>query len=153
MNRVIQFRALTINGEQVIGLLLISQGKQGQPPAGYYISNSAGMPWAYQVRPETIGQFSGFSDRKGRPIYEGDVLCPWSESIGPYCIVFENGAFACYHKRGRWGLLSRVFEADILRDYTVEVIGNIHEHPDLLKTTQQSPPGTQNASIPLKDTP
>lgn len=49
------FKALTIRGEVVEGLLSESQGHGSQPKeAGFYISNRAGMPWAYHVRPETI---------------------------------------------------------------------------------------------------
>ena len=66
--REIKFRGKGINGEWYKGLLSISQGKPGQPEKGYYISNEAGMPWAYQVRPETIGQLIATID--GQEFYE-----------------------------------------------------------------------------------
>jgi hypothetical protein len=69
--REIKFRGKGINGEWHKGLLSISQGKPGQPEKGYYISNEAGMPWAYQVRPETIGQLIATID--GQEFYEGDI--------------------------------------------------------------------------------
>ena len=80
-----------------------------------------------------IMQFTGFLDSLKKEIWEGDVLKPFLESIGPYWVVFENGSFVCYHKWGRWGLLSRVFEPDLLKDYQVEVIGNIYESPELIQ--------------------
>ena len=74
----------------------------------------------------------GLKDKTGTDIYEGDVLKPFSEPIGPYWVVFENGSFVCYHKFGRWGLLSRIWDADILKSYEVEVIGNIYDNQELL---------------------
>ncbi len=53
-NEGYKFRGQSVNGDWYDGLLSISQGNNLQPEKGYYISNSGGMPWAYQVRPETI---------------------------------------------------------------------------------------------------
>ena len=50
----IRFKGQGESGEWFSGLLAISQGHRGQPEAGHYISNAAGMPWAYKVIPETI---------------------------------------------------------------------------------------------------
>jgi len=72
--REIKFRGMDISGEWHYGLLSISQGKGSQPPIGCYISNRAGMPWAYAVRPETVGQFTGLLDKNGKEIYEGDIV-------------------------------------------------------------------------------
>ena len=48
------FKGQSVNGDWYEGLLSVSQGLSRQPEEGYYISNSGGMPWAYQVRPETV---------------------------------------------------------------------------------------------------
>lgn len=70
--------------------------------------------------------FSGFTDKSAekRKIFAGDYLKPLSENIGVMKVVFENGSFVCYHKYGRWGLLSRCFDFDIENRYSVEVVGN-----------------------------
>jgi len=116
--REIKFRGKCINGEWVAGLLSISQGTLTQPEKGYYISNSVGMPWAYQVRPESVGQFTGKRDRNShKEIYEGqkvrgfydktlvgenefheDGVVVWNNELGSFSIDrgYIKPAFSCF---------------------------------------------------------
>lgn len=141
MHRIIKFRIWT--GEEMVILPMAGTGYfdfEGSYALSFAVDGYDGF-WAHEnysgpskeAKKFPIMQFTGLLDKNKKEIYEGDILCPFLESIGPYWIVFENGSFICYHKHGRWGLLSRVFEADILRDYSVEVIGNIYQNPELLK--------------------
>lgn len=76
----------------------------------------------YDVDEKTIGQYTGLKDRNGREIYEGDVL-----RFDNYTIKVEwlNGGFCDCHSNINISL--RYFS---LNHY--EVIGNIHDNPELL---------------------
>jgi uncharacterized phage protein (TIGR01671 family) len=72
-------------------------------------------------------QFTGLKDREGKEIYEGDVL---RGTLGAKMVVMWDSDEACYFMREE-GEPGYTLSADEVRDH--EVIGNIHENPELLK--------------------
>jgi uncharacterized phage protein (TIGR01671 family) len=78
------------------------------------------------VIPETVGQYTGLTDRNGKRIFEGDIIGFGLNN----CVVkynVENGRYMLYEK----GLYKRDgFNIDTMQ--LKEVIGNIHDNPELL---------------------
>ncbi|MBF2642722.1 YopX family protein [Listeria seeligeri] len=125
--RPIEFKAQNVNGAWVCGNLSILKKKIGNVTAGSYISNSAGAPFAYKVRPETVSQFIGLTDKNGKKIFEGDI--GWDEHNECYGVVkFEEGKFLYV-----WENI-----AEDLREVadSIEIYGNIHENPESLGVSE-----------------
>lgn len=81
----------------------------------------------YTVDPKTVGRFIGLYDKNGKMIFEGDIVrvhdCIHDHNFNGY-VSFANGSFMVRDDpvtHYRW------------MDYFVEVIGNIHDTPELLE--------------------
>ncbi|MEC3772228.1 YopX family protein [Bacillus velezensis] len=145
--REVKFRGMGINGEWYCGNLSIIKQRiksMGIDP-GSYISNKAGVPFAYSVRQETVGKFTGLKDKNGREIYEGDIVrnhrdnsnelleVLWQEEVAEHAsdgIYWTKEVPGFRFKRIKRGLTT-VFVAHV----DLEVIGNIHQNPELLEAS------------------
>ena len=94
------------------------------------------------VLPETVGQFTGLTDKNGERIYEGDILesrasenkLDWKR----WKVYFEDGCFAfeSYAKvvksRRRYRHEINMLCVDEIELYGLVVVGNIHDNPELM---------------------
>lgn len=88
----------------------------------------------YAVKSETVGQFAGLTDMKGKKIFEGDICRVTRPCVLAYGkITYVNGCF-WFEDDGPGGML-RLCDAAI-NGFVIAVIGNIHDNPGLLEGRQ-----------------
>lgn len=89
-----------------------------------------------RVDPATVGQYTGLKDRKGIAIYEGDVIrSPLSEDkTRPHRIFYHTGNAAFMGALiDRKELCYLRLDQDWIYKFGKEVIGNIHDNPELIE--------------------
>lgn len=98
----------------------------------------------YIVDLDTVGQYTGLTDKNGKRIFEGDMIKPFDDEIDKMVVEFRIGQFllCLYGERGYmaeygWEESGNYgcFEAEPLSSYgdDIEVIGNIHDNPEPLR--------------------
>lgn len=86
------------------------------------------------VLPETIGEYTGLTDKNGKKIFEGDVLRIRSHDYDYTTAVFSKYHELCiFVQDNLCDFMPIGFAYQILNKlrYEIEVIGNIHDNPEL----------------------
>jgi len=133
--RELKFRIVSAKGK-ILGYEWVSQPTgvwANELPSDIALDKKAKvatMPWKRD-------QFTGLKDRHGKEIYEGDIVryTQGGHRKGEPKIVakigFENGTF-CFDDLGL-PFMSSVKTHGVTGEKMIEVIGNIHENPELLE--------------------
>ena len=116
----ILFRGKDVYGKWLYGDLinLTSEIKQ--------ICNHTQLEHAHGVNPETVGQFINRTDKKGKKIFVGDIVKYSNGEIGVIRYNENVSAYIVDFGGGDWDYLD-------VENGTGEVIGNIHDNPELLE--------------------
>lgn len=128
--REILFRGKTYEGEWVQGDLYHRNEE--------VLINNFHEGFNLGVVPETVGQYTGLTDKNGIKIFEGDIIkveyAGNNRGIeGTVAkVVFEKCKFALV-----WGWHNEIVCLTDFCNVTFEVISNIHDNPELLESEVQ----------------
>lgn len=95
------------------------------------IREKQGEMWVIcRVDPATIGQFTGVLNKRGTWIFEGDIVRQgkFTISVVEFCTEEVASCGCCYP-----GFVGSGFKATGVDLSKCEVIGNIHDNPELME--------------------
>ena len=132
--REIKFRGRKSNGEWLYGDLVHNVGV-GASTALIFPEDAHDSWDRYIILTDTIGQFTGLLDKNGKEIYEGDVVSYRYSIRRPDSFVRNEINYIGFRQSEcKFIVVCKNRHHDLHEPYNlqVEVIGNIHDNPELL---------------------
>lgn len=79
-----------------------------------------------------LEQYTSLKDMNGVEVYEGDVVQYGEDKDFRFVVIFKHGCFYSHNLLGERFMTDSLLGSLVMSD-KIEVIGNIHEHPELLE--------------------
>ena len=131
--REILFRGRNENSTWIYGSLLVDKDTFDKNAFIYYICDIDGYSMEI-VNTKTIGQFTGLTDKNGTKIFEGDIVMhiqkhEISGKVKSIAVIKWDEAYSCYSVEYTNDRITAFLGTE---HHRLEVIGNIHDTPELL---------------------
>ena len=147
MTRIIKFRGKTEGGEWIKGNLVCYREDDGEDVTCIVGDKRNEVDACVEFTPvdhKTVGQFTALHDKNNRGIYEGDIVecVSWNEyftnpATGEVMQPFRRKMYVDFRKGG-FKMVEPMPEPmkdnewDIICNGDIEIIGNIHDDPQLI---------------------
>lgn len=129
--RDIIFRGKRVdNGEWVYGGIVHQTDYYGDNVDKWFIIDGTDtqdydIGYEYRVIAETVGQYTGLTDKNGKRIFEGDIFIVSGVPKYRYIVEWEECGFEVF-------IDPAGFDAN-----DIEIVGNIQDNPELIEATHE----------------
>lgn len=117
------------NKKWIYGYYLVNRGEHFIAPDDKV--NPLASYEDYVIDADTVGQYTGLKDAKGKRIFEGDIIesndsrhvIQYNERKAMFVTALEGSSYVTYGINQRW-----------INEWKKVIIGNIHETQEFIKT-------------------